>query len=171
MRKSPFIRNPYNYDVNEASDDAGLKCEDKSRTIQSQTDETNINSIVERFAITGEMPRNIRLPEYGDFTGINDFHTAANAIAEAHEAFDRLPAKIRARFNNDPGAFVDFTTTPGNELELQQLGLLPPAPTEIIREPSTPPSQPSPQSAPARPQPPETPSKGDTSKSIKPDKN
>lgn len=164
-KSTPFVRNAYNYDLNQASDDAGLQCKDKSRTIQSQTEETDINKIVERFAITGELPQNIRLPQYGDFVAINDFHQAANAIAQANEAFDQLPAKVRARFQNDPGQFVDFCTSEGNEEELRKLGLLPPAaPLDLDPEVTTTGHT---KSAPARSEPPETALKADTSKSIK----
>lgn len=123
MKKTPFVRNPYNYDVDEASNEAGLACKDKSRTIHSQAQETNINEIVRKFHLTGELPQNVRLPTYGDFTGINSFHEAANAIAQANEQFDMLPAHIRARFHNDPGEFVEFCSNEDNAPELVKMGL------------------------------------------------
>jgi len=126
MKKTPFVRNPYNYDVDSASDDSGLKCEDKSRTIQSQSAETDINNIVKMFGLTGELPPPRTPPQYGDFTGITTYHEAMNAVAQAHEAFDALPAKIRNRFDNDPEKLINFVSDNDNYDEAQRMGLVPP---------------------------------------------
>lgn len=120
----PFVRNPYNYDTNAASDAAGEYNNEPSKTKQSFAEECDINTIVKRFHLTGELPTNVRMPTYGDFTEIPDFHSAMNAIALAGEAFDRMPAEVRARFNNDPGAFVDFCSDPKNKAEAAKLGLI-----------------------------------------------
>ena len=133
--KAPFIRNPYNYDMNKASDESGLKCLDKTRTQQHHKDECDINTIVRRFALTGQLPDNIRIPKYGDFDVVNDYHSAMNAVATANEAFDALPAAIRTKFQNDPGAFVDFCSDEANREELIKMGLI-----ERKPEPPTPPS-------------------------------
>ena len=103
-----FLRAPWNYDTMEASNDAGLDCQDPTLAQQNFRDECDINTIVKRFGITGQLPENVRMPTYGDFLQVNDFHSAMNAVAAAGEAFDAMPADVRARFNNDPGAFVDF---------------------------------------------------------------
>ena len=47
----------------------------------------------------------------GDFTNIPDFHTAMNLVRQAQEEFVRIPADVRARFNNDPGRFMEFLMT------------------------------------------------------------
>lgn len=130
----PFVRNPYNYDTNEAGDESGLKCEDEPRTKQSFKEECDINTIVERFGLTGELPQNVRAPEYRDFTSAVDYHTALNAIAQANEAFDQMPANVRARFHNDPGEFVDFVNDNNNREEAKKLGLLVP---EAMQQPLT----------------------------------
>lgn len=121
---NPFVRSPYNYDMNAAGDESGLKCLDATLTKQSFKDEVDINTIVERFHITGEMPMNVRAPTYGDFTGVFDFHTAMNAIAQARESFDAMPAEVRYRFNNDPAAFVDFCSDEKNRPEMTKMGLI-----------------------------------------------
>ena len=41
---------------------------------------------------------------FGDFTGAVDYHEAMNIVAKADQMFMDLPASIRARFGNDPGA-------------------------------------------------------------------
>lgn len=115
---------PENYDTNEASDEAGHDTGTEGGAKQSFRDECDINVILKRFGIGYEIPAGLRVPQYGDFTGINDFHTAANAIARANENFDLLPAHIRARFDNEPGKFVDFATDEKNFDELAQMGLI-----------------------------------------------
>lgn len=122
--KPPFLRTPFNYDRDSASFDDGLFCEDCSLAQQSALEESDINTIVRRFGLTGELPSGVRAPTYEDFTGVVDFHTAMNAVAQAHEAFDLMPASIRARFDNDPGLFVDFCSDPANYDEAERLGLV-----------------------------------------------
>lgn len=119
-----FIRSPYNYDLAAASDASGLACSDPSLTKQAFAEEADINTIVRRFRLTGEMPEGIVAPEYSDFEGIWDYHSALNAIAQARESFDAMPAAIRARFRNDPGEFVEFCSNAGNRKELEDMGLI-----------------------------------------------
>ena len=121
---SVFLRTPYNYDTNEASDESGLSCPEDSLAQQHQKDESDINTIVRRFGLTGELPSGVRVPEYGDFTAASDYHTSLNAVLAANQAFASLPADIRTRFNNDPGAFVDFCSDDKNRDEAKKLGLI-----------------------------------------------
>lgn len=122
----PFLRTAYNYDTNAASDESGLNCQDKTRAQQHFKAECDINTIVQRFGITGMAPTGVRMPTFGDFTGVSNFHEAANAIAQAREAFDTMPASIRSRFRNDPGEFVAFCSDEKNREEAVKLGLVPP---------------------------------------------
>lgn len=122
----PFLRTPYNYDTNAASKASGLECEDKTLTQQHFAQEVDINTIVKRFKLNGELPQGVRLPTYEDFTGVFDFHSAMNTVAQAKEAFDKMPAHVRTRFNNDPATFVDFTADKNNLAEARKLGLVPP---------------------------------------------
>ncbi|AXH77200.1 MAG: internal scaffolding protein [Microviridae sp.] len=120
-----FCRSAYNYDTDEVSSLYGLLCEDLSLAVQSERDESDINTIVRRFGLTGELPLGVRMPTYADFDGIYDFQSAANAIALARESFDTMPAEVRARFENDPAKFVDFCSNDGNRAEAERLGLVP----------------------------------------------
>ena len=54
--KLPFVRNPYNYDMAAVSQETGLKCQDPSLAQQHMKDECDINVIVERFGVTGQLP-------------------------------------------------------------------------------------------------------------------
>lgn len=121
-----FIRSAYNYDRRQASLDAGTVNDEESMTQQQFKDETDINELVRRFGLGYAMPQPLRMPEYGDFTGLDNYHDAANAIIAAGETFDLLPAKVRERFANDPGRFVGFMLDESNKDEAVKLGLLQP---------------------------------------------
>jgi len=119
-----FLRTPYNYDVVEASDQSGLSCPEPTRAQQHARDECDINTIVRRFGLTGQLPSNVRAPQYGDFSDAMDYHSALNAVRAADAAFMELPAHVRTRFNNDAGAFVDFVSDDNNRAEAEKLGLV-----------------------------------------------
>jgi len=129
-KSSVFLRTPYNYDVNEASDASALVCDDPSLAQQHAKEECDINTIVRRFGLTGELPNGVKAPQYGDFTEATDYHTALNAVRAADAAFMQLPADIRTRFNNDPGSLVDFVSDDNNRAEAEKLGLVVANPTQ-----------------------------------------
>lgn len=123
-----------NYDVDKASDDAGISFDpDEGRTQQSFKDECDINEIVRRFGLTGELPDDLRMPVSGDFTGVTDFQSAMNVVRQAQEEFLRVPAEIRERFNHDPGKLVAFLGDEKNRDEAVKLGLVNP-PVEKTRD-------------------------------------
>lgn len=124
MIKLPFVRSPDNYDRNAVSQETGVECLDPSLAKQSFAEEVDINTIVRRFNLTGQLPDNVRAPTYADFEGIFDFHSAMNAVASAGEAFDAMPAEVRSRFHNNPAEFVDFCSDEKNRVEAEKLGLL-----------------------------------------------
>uniref|UniRef100_UPI0040479206 hypothetical protein n=1 Tax=Pseudomonadota TaxID=1224 RepID=UPI0040479206 len=129
-----FIRNPYNYDTNLASEESALYCEDPSRTKQSFKEECDINTILKRFNVTGQLPVSPLQPQYGDFSGVFDYQTALNAVIVAQESFNALPATVRNRFANDPAAFVDFCSDESNREEMIRLGLVIEKATEVAAE-------------------------------------
>lgn len=128
MTVKVFVRNPYNYDVDKASEESGVKCGDKSLTLQSQVQEADINVILKRFNLTGVLPQGKSVPTYGDFSAVVDYRGALDLIREADAAFKSVPADVRARFGNDPAAFVEFCSNEANIEELRRLGLAPAAP-------------------------------------------
>lgn len=126
MSKSTvFVRTPYNYPRDEVSFNTGLDCPEPTRAQQHFRDECDINEIVRRFGVTGMVDQAKIPPQFGDFTGVSDYHTAANAIAKANETFEMMPADLRDRFQNDPSRFVDFVLDEKNVDELRRLKLLP----------------------------------------------
>lgn len=123
-QQTPFLRSNWNYDRNEASDESGLKCQDKSLTQQHPKDECDINKLVERFVVRGEIPQLIMPPLQGDFTDAPTYQEALNLMVEAKQSFMALDAKVRARFDNDPAQFVDFCSNQDNADEIRRMGLM-----------------------------------------------
>ena len=118
------VKNPITYDRDKNSDSAKLVFSKPSRTQQHFRAECDINTILERFNITGQLPVGSVQPQYGDFSGITDYQSALNAVMSAQDSFLELPAKIRARFDNDPALFVEFASDEANRDELKAMGLL-----------------------------------------------
>jgi hypothetical protein len=128
-----FVRGIYAYDVDQASLDAGQVNDEPSMTDQSFAEESDINTIVRRFGLTGELPSAVSMPTFADFEQTYDYHSAMLQIRAAEREFMRLPADVRTRFNNDPGSLVTFLEDPGNRLEAVSLGLVqaPPEPAPV----------------------------------------
>jgi len=112
------------FDPNEISDMTGLRCVDESLTHQEFKEESDINTIIDRFGI-GENP--VQPMEWVTNVDIADapdnYMAVMNQLNEARDQFMSLPAKVRSQFDNDPGKFVDFVSDPGNGDELVRLGL------------------------------------------------
>lgn len=130
--KTIFLRTGHNYDRDAASLEAGTFNDEPSATKQSFAEECDINNIVERFGLTGELPTDVRMPQYADFEESVDYHSAMNAVVAARESFMTMPAHIRARFGNDPGAFVEFCSDSSNYDEAKKLGLVVPQNADVI---------------------------------------
>lgn len=126
-KKQYEIRAPYTYDAKEASARAAVACPGES-AVQSAKDECDINVIVKRFGVTGQLPQSVRMPTYADFDDVWDFQSAMHAIQAAEKSFMALAPEIRARFFNDPAQFVDFCSDPANLEACREMGLAEPAP-------------------------------------------
>lgn len=136
--KPLFLRAPHNYNVDEVSQAAGLACPDDSVTQQQFAEECDINNIVRRFGLTGELPENYRAPVSGDFTGITDYHTALTAVRQAEERFMEMPGELRYKFANDPNRLIGFLDDPNNRAEAIALGLVNPPPPPAPATPEEP---------------------------------
>jgi len=124
----PKVRTTWNYNPKAMSVATGVACQDPSLTVQSQRDEADINVIVRNFGITGKLPTGVRVPTYGDFTGVEDYRDALDAVRSAEESFNAMPAELRKRLDHDPARFVEWCTDPSNLEEMRKLGLAVPAP-------------------------------------------
>lgn len=112
-----------------------------SLTQQHHAESADLNVIVARFGL-----KDVAIPPaaadpnyYGDFTDVPDFRQALDNTRDAVERFNRLPAPIRNRFENDPVKLYAFVTDETNVEEAIKLGLLtrdpvptPPAPTAPV---------------------------------------
>ena len=136
-----FLRTPYNYDKDAASNESGLACEEPSLAQQHFKDECDINNILRQFNITGLLPESPLSPRYGDFSGIGDYHTALNRVIAAQDEFEALPAQIRARFNNDPAELIEFLEDDNNRPEAESLGLVDKGTAEAVEVPKTTPEK------------------------------
>lgn len=120
-----FMRSGFNYDRDAVSVETGLVCDPEGGMAQQQfAAEVDINTIVRRFGLTGELPENPRMPMSGDFTTVVDFQSAMQAVRVAEEAFMEFPAEVRARFANDPQRMISFLSEDANRDEAMKLGFL-----------------------------------------------
>lgn len=125
MFKSVSLRAFNSYDADAVSRETGIAIDPEESVVQQQfADECDINTIVKRFGLTGELPNGIAMPVSGDFTGVTDFQSAMNLIRKSQEAFFELPAEVRERFSNDPARLMQFLEDPSNRDEAIKLGIV-----------------------------------------------
>lgn len=121
--RGELVRSYGDYDSDYVSDATGLACKDDSLAIQSQRDEADINTIVRNFGLTGKMPDVVYMPEYGDYTNVEDYRTAIEAVRQAEDGFMTMPGEVRAKFDNSPQRFMEFVHDPSNAQAMLDMGL------------------------------------------------
>lgn len=100
-------------------------------TKQSFKEECDINNIMARYKASGIIEHiQAHQGRYMDLPSEIDYHANLLAVMSAQDAFSSLPAAIRARFDNDPAAFVGFVQDPDNQAEIDKMGLGLQAPME-----------------------------------------
>ena len=125
MFKSVSLRGFNSYDPDVVSRETGIAIDPDESVVQQQfADECDINTIVKRFGLTGELPNGVDIPLSGDFTEVTDFQTAMNLVRRSQESFLELPAHIRERFANDPALVMKFLDDPSNREEAINLGIV-----------------------------------------------
>lgn len=78
------------------------------RTRQEFKDECDINILMKRWRRGGQIPPAPQgFNNYGDFTNVTSFFEATCQIREAEEAFNSLPARVRASFDNSPAVLIE----------------------------------------------------------------
>lgn len=103
-----FFKTPFNHDTDLEAKRTGLECKDPSLAQQQFKEEADINTIVRRFGVTGQLPI-VQLPPLLDEFGgdeIFDFQSAMNLLAKAKASFAAMSAEVRDAFQNDPHRFV-----------------------------------------------------------------
>lgn len=96
---------------------------DKSRTKQEFAPECDINNIVRKAEKAGQLPLRERLAQYGDFSNVPSYQESLEIVRRAEEQFQMIGSRTRARFNNDPEAFLNFASNPSNREEMVRMGL------------------------------------------------
>ncbi|QCQ84977.1 internal scaffolding protein [Blackfly microvirus SF02] len=146
LLETDIWKTPWNHDTNTESDRVALTCTDKSLTIQSAKEDTDINNILERFMKSGEPPP-FALPEhFGNYEDVHNQFEARTRIAETNAIFYKLDANLRSEFQNDPARWeetVVATAMAGDRKRLRELGIAEPEPLEQAIQPgvATPPPQ------------------------------
>ena len=98
---------------------------EKSRTKQSESAACDINNIMKKYALGGEIQHvNRAQAHYGDFSSGQDFTDAYTAIAQAEAGFAELPAHIRDMFGNNPETFLYQLEDPEFRAKLVEAGVL-----------------------------------------------
>lgn len=118
------FRTAYDGREAEVSDATALHDFGPSLAVQAAKDECDINNIIDRFNATGQFTHLKDAPlQYADVSHLTDFRDAMDIVVQAQDLFMSLDAKLRARFGNDPAAYVDFLMNPANMDEAVKLGL------------------------------------------------
>lgn len=120
-----------------------------SRTHQSFKKDADINNILAKYKKTGFLVDPLmvnvnRHAMFGDFSDFQDYGTIMNRITAAQQCFARLPAAVRAKFDNDLQKCIDFMSDAANVEEAIELGLLPESARPVIQDggiPSNPPKE------------------------------
>lgn len=99
-----------------------------SMTRQEFLADADINNILNRYQETGFLVDpsrpSSRKPMFGDFSNVQDYQSALDALIVAEDNFMKLPAKVRDRFHNNPGEFLEFADNPDNVDEMVKMGLI-----------------------------------------------
>lgn len=91
---------------------------------QHHLEDVDINKIMAKYTRTGLLTHQREYNgQYGDFSQTVDYQTALNTVMLANEMFLELPATVRRKFDNDPGAFLAWADDPENIEEMRELGL------------------------------------------------
>ena len=97
---------------------------DDGLTRQSEQDSCDINKIMARYRTTGILPHDQTDAFYADVSMMGDYQDAIHQVERGQEIFGSLPSAVRARFENNVAAFLDFVSKPESREEMIELGLL-----------------------------------------------
>ncbi|WNK14984.1 MAG: internal scaffolding protein [Microvirus sp.] len=124
--KTVFWKTPYNHDTDQESQRTGLECKDPSKTLQSQAEDADINTIVRRFGLTGELPaHHQREARYVDLTDQQgDFLGLQVDLAQAKARFHELPPARRAEYLNNPNKWLEDVNEAIDQGDIQTLEAL-----------------------------------------------
>lgn len=100
-------------------------------TRQEFREECDINTIMAKYEVTGQLPQNLNAsePVYFDTAALPpDLMSALQYVKDAEKAFMMLPASVRKEFDNDAVRWCDYASDPANLEQMRKWGLAPPVP-------------------------------------------
>lgn len=109
-----FFKTEFNHDRDQESLAWATVNEEESMTVQDEAGEADINKMMDRFGVTGNINLTKRSPLPEDYIRIENFQDAMNLIRQAQESFNELPAEVRSKFENDPAKFEEWLQDPDN---------------------------------------------------------
>lgn len=121
----PLFKTPWNYDRDAHSLATATTFPEVGKAQQHEKEEADINTIVNKFLKTGELPQMRNPPTYADLSEI-DFQDAMDQVNTAQRAFEALPPNVRNAFQGDPArflAYVDHCLETGDLKPLEELNL------------------------------------------------
>lgn len=146
-RSPPMWKTPFNHDTDLESLASGTACRDPSKTQQQFAKDADINEILRKFMLGGDLPVH-GSPVYQDAEEEFDLQNQIVTRHQVEEAWNALPAAVR-NILRTPETFVryiDECSRTGHYDELIELGLVDPGTpdtarvtTEEVQKPSAPP--------------------------------
>lgn len=113
---------------------SAVYCSDEEdMAVQGDKDEADINLMLRRFGVTGQIRTVNRQALFGDFSDVTDFQTALNRVKAAEAEWLNLPSELRKELDQDPARLTAWLADPANQTQAERLGLLDrPKPIEPI---------------------------------------
>lgn len=106
--------------------------DEKTKAVQSEAKNSDINNIVAKAYQSGRLPTLINRQPIDELPDVESYQDAMNKVVFANQAFERLPSGIRAEFANSPQNMLHAVTqsqsNPEIKSKLEKLGILNPAP-------------------------------------------
>lgn len=113
----------------------------KSRVVQSEKKNCDINNIVARAKQTGQLPVLMGREPIVDLPNQQTYQEMLNTVVNAQQQFARLPSAIRNQFDNKPENMLNAlhlsTTDEKTADTLREMGLLNPKTLEPEAKPQT----------------------------------
>lgn len=102
----------------------------KTKCVQSERKNSDINNIVAKAHQTGRLPVLMQRQPIPAMPDVESYQDAMNKVVFANQAFERLPSQIRAEFENSPAkmlaAIEQSTKNPELKEKLQKIGIIEP---------------------------------------------
>lgn len=97
-----------------------------SKTMQQFVKDCDFNAIVQKALRANVWPpqaERLAAQTFTDVSHLTSYQDSIQLVQEAQEMFLAIPARIRARFDNDPAKFIAFASDQKNGAEMVKLGL------------------------------------------------